>query len=108
VEVALEWARRSDPAFVGQAVYDLMTTDLRDQMDRVRVPVLTIGAAKGFAGDQERLAVVRAAYERQIAGVKDHKLEMDPNALHFIMLDDPEYLLGTIDRFLTEGAADAR
>jgi pimeloyl-ACP methyl ester carboxylesterase len=108
VEVALEWARRSDPVFVGQAVYDLMTTDLRDQMDKVRVPVLTIGAAKAFAGDQERLAAVRAAYERQIAGVQDHKLEMDPNALHFIMLDDPEYLLGAIDRFLTEGAADAR
>jgi pimeloyl-ACP methyl ester carboxylesterase len=108
VEMALEWARRSDPAFVGQAVYDLMTTDLRSQMDSVRVPVLMIGAAKAFAGDQQRLAAVRAAYERQIAGVKDHKLEMDPNALHFIMLDDPEFLLGAIDRFLTEGPRDAR
>src|SRR5215472_14298656 len=66
VEIALEWARRSDPAFVGQAVYDLMTTDLRSQMDHVRVPVLMIGAAKAFAGDQQRLAAVRAAYERQI------------------------------------------
>jgi pimeloyl-ACP methyl ester carboxylesterase len=108
VAVALEWARRSDPSFVGQAVYDLMTTDLRDQMQNIRVPVLLIGAAKAFASDQERLAAVRAAYERQIAGVPHHKLEMDPNALHFIMLDDPEYLFGAIDRFLTEAPADAR
>jgi pimeloyl-ACP methyl ester carboxylesterase len=108
VEVALEWARRSDPAFVGQAVYDLMTTDLRDQMDKVRVPMLMIGAAKAFAADQERLAAVRAAYERQIAGVKDHKLEMDPDALHFIMIDDPEFLLGAVDRFLTEGPRGVR
>jgi pimeloyl-ACP methyl ester carboxylesterase len=108
VATALESARRSDPAFVGQAVYDLMTTDLRDQMNKIRVPVLMIGAAKAFADDPKRLAVVRDAYERQIAAVPDHKLEMDTNALHFIMMDDPGYLLSAIDRFLTEGPADAR
>jgi pimeloyl-ACP methyl ester carboxylesterase len=107
VEIALEWARRSDPAFVGEAVYDLMPTDLRSQMDNVRVPVLMIGAAKAFGGDQQQLAAVRAVYERQIAGVKNHKLEMDANALHFIMLDDPEFLLDAIDRFL-EHPRDAR
>jgi pimeloyl-ACP methyl ester carboxylesterase len=108
VELALEWARRSDPAFVGQAVYDLMTTDLRDQMREIRVPVLMIGAAKPFADDPKRLAAVRHAYELQIAAVNDHKLEMDTNALHFIMLDDPEYLISAVDRFLTEEAAGAR
>jgi pimeloyl-ACP methyl ester carboxylesterase len=109
IDLAVEWARRSDPAFVAQAVYDLMTTDLRDDIRRIRVPVLTIGAAKAFAGDEARLAAVRAAYERQIAAIPDHKLFMDPNALHFIMLDDPDYLLRTMDRFLeAKEQADAR
>jgi N-formylmaleamate deformylase len=109
IELATEWARRSDPAFVGQAVYDLMTTDLRDDLKNVGVPVLLIGAAKSSAGDKARLDRTRAAYESQVSLIPDHKVEMDTDALHFIMFDDPHFLIGAIDRFLSkEDCRDAR
>jgi len=95
-----KWAARSDAAFVGQAMYDLMTTDLRPEMRQVSVPLLLIGAGKAFASNPEQLVHVRAAYESQVAAVPGHQVVMAQRALHFIMLDDPEFLLGAMDGFL--------
>ena len=102
VETAVTWAARSDAAFVGQAVYDLMTTDLRPELTKLRSPVLLVGAAKAFASSPEQFARIRAAYEEQVANAPEHRVVMAEHALHFIMLDDPEFLIHEIGAFLGE------
>lgn len=99
-DTVVKWAKRSDAAFVGQALYDLLTTDLRTEMAKVRAPLLLIGAGKAFASNPEGLAKVRAAYESQVAGAPQHRVVMAEKALHFIMLDDPDFLFQATGEFL--------
>lgn len=102
VEVAAQWAANSDGAFVGQAVYDLMTIDLRPEVSGIRTPVLLIAAGKAL-GPKTRLA-----YEAQVANVARHQVEVAANALHFIMFDDPAFLFNSMDKFLAQGESDAQ
>src|SRR6185503_18397683 len=101
VDMAAKWAGRSDAAFVGQAVYDLMTTDLRPEMAKLRAPLLLIGAGKAVADTPEHLSEAQSAYEKQVEAAPVHRVVMASKALHFIMLDDREFLLGTIDGVLS-------
>lgn len=98
--VARESAK-SDPIAVAQATYDLMTTDLRPLLDRVRAPTLVVGTWVGGAPRATRdgaLAVFRAQYA-SLAGVR---IVMADRARHFVQVDDPAFLDGEIDRFLAE------
>jgi N-formylmaleamate deformylase len=101
IEMAAAWAAKSDSAFVGQAVYDLMTTDLRPELGRIRTPVLLIGAGKTFGSKAQ------VTYEAQIANVPEHRVAI-ADALHFIMFDDPAFLFSVMDRFLAEGETHAK
>ena len=87
-------SRRSDPKTVAEAMYELMTTDLRPSLAKVRAPTLVLAAAGG--GDA---ATVRAAYEAQYAGLAGHTLAVATKARHFIMLDDPGFFFGQLDAF---------
>ncbi|HEU4629802.1 MAG TPA: alpha/beta hydrolase [Gemmatimonadaceae bacterium] len=92
------WARTSDPATVGRAVAEMMTTDLRDSVAAIRAPVLLVGAGNGAAGDA--LVRVRASYERQLRRVPDARVVIAADARHFVMWDDPAALTAAMDHFL--------
>ncbi len=95
-------AGRSDPAAVGEALYELMVTDIRPLLGRVRAPVLLVAAAD-YATDEAARAQVRARYEQQLVGVEDGRVVLATAAKHFVMLDDPAFLFAEIDRFLAGG-----
>jgi pimeloyl-ACP methyl ester carboxylesterase len=94
VEAIAASAVRSDPAAVAQAVFEMMTTDLRDVIGRIPVPTLVMAAANG-----EPVAVTQAAYDRQYARLPGHRLVVAARARHFIMLDDPTFFFGQLDDF---------
>jgi pimeloyl-ACP methyl ester carboxylesterase len=102
VEVAAAWAVKSDSAFVGQAVYDLMTTDLRDDVAKIRTPLLLVGAGKTL-GDR-----TQQAYEKQVEKACDHRVVVATKAMHFVMFDDPVFLWSALDSFLAEGGTHER
>jgi pimeloyl-ACP methyl ester carboxylesterase len=97
VRVAEEWAATSDLETTGQALMEIMTTDLRHEVSRIRVPVLLIApdAPAGGAGDR-----VRQLYRLQFAPIPNHQIIFVPNARHFVMLDDRQTVLSAIDTFL--------
>ena len=101
VETATGWSATSDPATVGTAVYEMMTTDLRQQIARIKSPVLLFAAADSApdAASRKRLA---SSYEAQVAKVPQTRVVLAERARHFIMLDDPAFLLSTMDAFLKE------
>jgi len=80
-------------------MYELMTTDLRDDVARIKAPVLLIGNG-AFATSPEMKTNVQASYEAQVAKVPDHKVLIAEKARHFIMLDDPAFLFSSLDDFL--------
>ena len=89
-----EDADRSDPRTVGQAIYELMTTDLRPLLGAIASPVWLIQA-----GDAPGM---RAAYEAQVAGAPAHRVVRAAGAKHFVMLDDPGLVDATLDELLAQ------
>jgi N-formylmaleamate deformylase len=98
VDRMAEAGRKSDPRTVGNAMADLMSTDLRPMMSKIRVPVLLIGAGGAVpAAMHSRLS---AAYEAQITSIPNHRFVLAEKARHFVMLDDPQFFFATVDTLL--------
>jgi pimeloyl-ACP methyl ester carboxylesterase len=93
------WMRVSDAATVGQAFFEVMTTDLRETVSAIRVPTLVVAAAE-HAQSEEQRAAVAAAYEAQVRRIPERRVVLAAKARHFVMLDDPDFLRKTIDAFL--------
>lgn len=100
---AMKWASRADPAAAGLAVAEMMTTDGRTAAARIVAPVLLIGALGG-APDAMR-ETVRDAYRAQVAGVPNATVVFAERARHFIMVDDPDFFVSTLESFLARTAA---
>jgi N-formylmaleamate deformylase len=90
---------KSDPKAVGQAFYDLVTTDLRPKLKDIQSPVLLIGSFNN-ATNRTLKAESERAYSGQIAHLPHHKLVFAPTARHFIQLDDPDFFYRETDSFL--------
>lgn len=99
VDAVATIAGRSDPTAVGDALSELMVTDIRPQLTHVQTPVLVLAAAE-YAKDAGAQAEVRARYERQLDGVPHGRVVLATNAKHFIMLDDPAFFFAELDRVL--------
>ncbi|MBC7974930.1 MAG: alpha/beta hydrolase [Myxococcales bacterium] len=81
---------RSDRKAIGNAIYEMVTTNLTAQVQHITAPVLVI-AADG--GHQTR---IRA----QIKTIPDHEMIVLRRARHFVMFDDPRGYNQAIDKFL--------
>ena len=95
----LDMAETSDPETVGDAMYRLMQTDLRNDIHRIESRVLLLGAS-GNANSKEVRTHVRSVYQEQLTALQSVQLEMNKNAKHFIMLDDPLWVEQKILDFL--------
>lgn len=95
----VRWAEASDPATVGQAMAEVMTTDLRPSLAAIRAPVLQIAAVGAFPSPALRQAAA-ARYAAQLTGLPRHELAVAERAHHFVMLDDPAFFHATLDRWL--------
>jgi pimeloyl-ACP methyl ester carboxylesterase len=102
---ATAWARRSDGPSAGQALYELMTTDLRESAAKISSELLLIAAVKSVASMPDRLDATLRAYEAQVARVPRHQVVAATQALHFVMLDDPQFLVSAMDEFLARRTA---
>jgi N-formylmaleamate deformylase len=101
VDLVASLGDKSDPKAVGQAFYDLVTTDLRPGLKSIQAPVLLIGAGAS-AMDDTLKTKIQQAYADQIAAVPNHKLVFAPTARHFIQLDDPDFFFRETEAFLKE------
>jgi pimeloyl-ACP methyl ester carboxylesterase len=92
-------ARASDPNVVARAMHELMTTDLRPELDRIKAKTTVLYAhdpAYGIAAETID-GLFRAAY----SGLSGVKLERIDGSFHFIMHDQPAAFQAAVDRFLT-------
>ena len=101
VDMVTSLGDKSNPKAVGQAFYELVTTDIRPGLKSIQAPVLLIGS-DAMASDDVMKAKIRQAYTDQITPVPHHKLVFAPTARHFIQLDDPDFFYGEADAFLKE------
>ena len=88
----LDDVAKSDRKTLGDAVYELMTTDLRDRIAEIKAPVLVVLADGGL---QDRI-------KGQVAPIPHHEIIVLKNTHHFLMYDDPEGFYRAIDKFLAK------
>jgi pimeloyl-ACP methyl ester carboxylesterase len=100
----VRWAEGFDPATVGQAMAEMMTTDLRGRLRAVRMPVLLMMAAGAFSTPDFR-NVMQQWYAAQLVAVPQAELVVAERGYHFIMLDDPTFFHATLERFLASAIA---
>jgi len=94
------WRLDTDRATAAQAMYELMTTDLRLQLPLIRRPVLLLGSWAPFAPHGATKEGSTALYARQYAGLTTLTLKFSDEGYHFLMLDDPEWTSQEVRGFL--------
>ncbi|MEO3864027.1 alpha/beta fold hydrolase [Rheinheimera fenheensis] len=100
-QLVLSMATASDPKAAGQALYELLTTDLRPAVSAITSKVLLLGAGGALRSDAERQHA-QQLYQQQLAGIANATLEFHPKARHFIMLDQPDWLLAQLSAALKD------
>ena len=80
---------------------ELMRADLRPQLSKIRVPVLTLGALQHGA-PYSTPEQVQKNYENQLANApaQYHSFAFARDSKHFIMADAPQWLNQQIQQFL--------
>lgn len=94
-----EVSNRSNPKAVGQAFFEMMTIDLRDDVKAIRAPVLLIGATASILNPEEKKKI-EDNYQSQVANVPHYKVVFAPKARHFVHLDEPEFFIEEVEAFL--------
>jgi pimeloyl-ACP methyl ester carboxylesterase len=97
----IEMAKTSNPHTVANAMYDVMTTDLREQMSQITIPMLMLGASGAFTHDAQHQQVA-GIYQAQFADAASATVIMNKEIRHFMMFDDIDWVYNTVIEFLGE------
>lgn len=88
----------TDPALSGQALYELITTDLRPALKDLKAPLTVLWVRPPTVPlTQEQLGLV---YKLSYATAPQAQLKHIPDSLHFIMFDQPEVFRKELGAFL--------
>lgn len=90
----------SDGKTVADAVYELMITDLRPELGRIKAPMEIVYAWDALFGVPA--AGVDAMYRQAYAAAPDSHFTRIDNSFHFIMLDQPERFASVVEAFLNK------
>jgi N-formylmaleamate deformylase len=98
------WGVASDAPTVAQAMYDMYTMDLRNDISRIKQPVLVLGAWAAYAQYGSTKESTRAVFTQQYAKLPQARIEMSEAGRHFLMYDDTAWFLAQSDSFLKQQA----
>jgi pimeloyl-ACP methyl ester carboxylesterase len=88
----------SDPPVSGQAMYDLITTDLRPELASIRVPLTVLWVrAPGMPISEEQMGDF---YRNSFANAPQARIVHVPESYHFIMWDAPDAFRQELRTFL--------
>lgn len=96
----VEWSKTSDRTTTTQAMYDMMTTDLRSDLSKITTPTLVLGAWAAYANYGSTLESTRGIFATQYAQLTGVDIRMAEQAYHFITWDEPEWAVKNMREFL--------
>jgi N-formylmaleamate deformylase len=100
IETATKWSIDSDMATIAQSMYELYTTDLREDLDKIIAPTLVLGAWVAYKDYGNTREGTLKTYTDQYEKHSNVKVDMTDIGNHFIMWDDPEFFYGWLKKFL--------
>ena len=90
-----EWSYKSDRTTLGSTIVEMSTTDLRQEISKIKAPVLVMASIFGTKEVSEK------EYNLQYAELKNKTIKV-ADAKHFIMYDQPELFYNQIDAFFNQ------
>lgn len=87
------WNYKSDRTTLGATFLDMVLTDLRPELKKIKCPVLIMPSIYGNAETSEKIM------NAQYANLQNKTIAV-ANSKHFIMYDQPEWMYKQIDDFL--------
>ena len=97
MEQSLIWSIATDRAVMAEAMHDVLTTDLRDEIARLTVPLTVLYARDPLVPNMEQ---TQQQYRDGYGVAPSVQLRPIDGALHFIMYDQPEQFAAEIEAFL--------
>ena len=94
------WSLASDRATAALAMSELWGEDLRPLLPRITAPTLVLGAWAAYEPMGSTLESTKKIFEGQYAGLNGVRVSMSQRGYHFLMWDDPEWLVGEVKAFL--------
>ena len=95
---AVEHSLASDPGVSGQAMAELITTDLRPELANIRVPITVLFVRSPAMPVTD--AQMEQYYRASFANAPQATVKRIPDAYHFIMFDEPEAFQSELRAFL--------
>ncbi len=100
IEIAAGWGADSDLHTVAQSMYEMYTTDIREDLVKIKVPTLVLGAWVAYKPYGSTRESTLAIYTGQYEKLNNVIVDMTDIGNHFIMWDDPEFFYGWLKKFL--------
>jgi len=100
ISAITQWSIDTDRATMAQAMYEIMTTDLRGAVKSVKCPILVFGswyAAKDYGITKE---VIEKNFQTQFSKAANCTIRIADTAKHFIMFDEPAWFIKNLELFL--------
>lgn len=97
------WGAQSDRKTMAYTFTEMMSDDIQDKIALISIPVLVLAAFKespqyiGFTR-----AYVSETFQKQYAKCKTCIIQVSNDARHFIMFDEPLWMLNQMDNFITK------
>lgn len=98
----VEWSESSDRMTTAQAMADMLTTDLRQDIVAIEQPALVLGAWKAYEAFGSTLDSTRAVFAEQYTQLPNVEIRMSQSGYHFLMLDDSDWVNAQIQSFLEQ------
>ncbi|MEM5565595.1 alpha/beta hydrolase [Psychroserpens sp. AS72] len=86
-----EWILKTDRKTYVYGYTDLLKLDLRESIAKITIPVTILAATEPYGED-----VVKKTYEEQYKYLEDYSIKFAKASAHFIMFDQPKWLLSII------------
>ncbi|MEP6948148.1 MAG: alpha/beta hydrolase [Ginsengibacter sp.] len=94
-----QWGAASDRKTLGYTFVEMYTTDLRNDIAKINIPVLVLGSTYGTKEISQKIL------GEQYSLLPDKRIFIAPTK-HFIMYDDPIWFREQVKNFLINGLAD--
>jgi N-formylmaleamate deformylase len=92
LEPYFESIAQSDRQTIGDAIYEMVQTDVREELEQISVPLLLVLADGKLQGN----------YKKMAADIPEHQVVVVPKAGHFVMFDEPDAFTRAVATFITK------
>ncbi len=90
-----DWMIKADRKTYVHGYTDLLKLDLREAITNIKIPVTILAATKPYGED-----AVKQTYTAQYQNLKEYTIKYAQKSAHFIMFDQPDWLLAHINTAL--------